>query len=622
MGLDQGASAALAAVAEAWGLSPLRSIPRAAHDLSEAGRSRAVLPGSRISQFLQRTLISHGIRHCAGPSSRRILDAGAQTIAWRRENALPGRRELHRAAIHNNRSKGLSCTMKGESESFWAKFADPAVPELQRGRTQWLLPVALTVVLTMTGAHAQEHRALISDTATSLQSAQSDQSDTDCMSPPLALIPATLAGATATPMKLVDGARLACSFSADVPKPEAGVRRSSPGRATDVPQPVTGPVEDSADAELAYMSGLPSVASGPAFTGLVPETSSSSPPEEDLDLTGPTGCERGQACEGGAAPGEASESAQPEPEPDVRPVAGARTRVSRRLLVGLAAWLALWLMTCLLIHCAWMFYKRHLTPDAKLIRAAKAGIKRGEFRVEYQPLVSLSEGRCVGVDALIRWDNVEYGQLGPHHYMSRIEQRSFIGPVTRFILSTAVRELGPLVASRSLYIGIKVAARHVESPTFVSDVIGSAESILSRLVLHLPEEHCARPTKGVLDAVTMLRARGVRLAMSGATSVEMYSTLHEAFHFDLLKIDRRILALDDGERRQRLAALVDAARELGSIVVAEGVESASHHRVVSRSGAEIGQGFFYGRTMILSLLVTFLNAGGNSLRGKKVRLWQ
>jgi EAL domain-containing protein (putative c-di-GMP-specific phosphodiesterase class I) len=119
-----------------------------------------------------------------------------------------------------------------------------------------------------------------------------------------------------------------------------------------------------------------------------------------------------------------------------------------------------------------------------------------------------------------------------------------------------------------------------------------------------------------------LRAKGVRLAISGVTTVETYWGFHRAFRFDLLKIDRGVLALDDSERRQRLAAFVDAARELGSIVVAEGVESASHHKVVSRSGVEFGQGFFYGRTMVLSLLVTFLNAGGNSLRGKRVRIWQ
>lgn len=324
-----------------------------------------------------------------------------------------------------------------------------------------------------------------------------------------------------------------------------------------------------------------------------------------------------------AAPGRAPDSAQPSVELTVRPAVNVGTRVSRRLLVGVAAWLVSWLMlTCLLTLCSRAVYQRYLAPDAKLVRAAKAGLRKGEFSVEYQPLVSLREGRCVGVDALIRWDNEEYGRLGPDHYMSRLEQKPFIGPLTRFILLTAVRELKPLMASKSLHIGMKVAARHVESPSFVSDVISSAESILSHLVLQMPEEHCATPTEGVLDAVTALRAKGVRLAMSGVTNVGTYWTSQKSFQFDFLKIDRSVLALDAGERRQRLANLVYAARELGSIAVAEGVESAIHHTEVNRSGAEFGQGFFYGRTMVLSLLATFLEAGGSSVRGKKAQLWK
>jgi EAL domain-containing protein (putative c-di-GMP-specific phosphodiesterase class I) len=513
--------------------------------------------------------------------------------------------------------------MKRESGSSSANFGEASVSELQRGRMQWPIAILSTSVLMMSGAHALERRELISDTIALSQAAKAWKSDTDCMSPPVLLIPATLGGATASPMELTDVAWSTCTSSSSMPKREAGVRHSPSSRASaDVPRALTDPVAGLIATESTNTSGSPPVDSGSAFTGSAPEFSDPSPPEVNPDGAELSGCERDHACEDGAGASQAGESAQPKLKADVRPVVGTGTYVNGRVLEGIAVWLVLWLvLTYLFFRGFWILYKRHLTPDAKLIRAAKAGLKRGEFRVEYQPLVSLRDGSCVGVDALIRWDNVVYGQLGPYHYMSRIEQDSFIGPLTRFILSTAARELGPLT-TKSLYIGIKVAARHVESPTFLSDVIGPAESVLSRLMLHVPEEYCARPTKRVLDAVTVLRARGVRIAMSGVTSVETYRGFHKTFRFDLLKIDRRVLALDDSERRQRLAAFVDVARELGSIVVAEGVESAIHHKVVSRSGAEFGQGFFYGRTMVLSLLVTFLNAGGSSLRGKKVRLWQ
>ena len=96
----------------------------------------------------------------------------------------------------------------------------------------------------------------------------------------------------------------------------------------------------------------------------------------------------------------------------------------------------------------------------------------------------------------------------------------------------------------------------------------------------------------------------------------------KVFAFDLVKINRQLLTLDTDERRRRLSAVVDAARLFGATVVAEGVESAGHHAVASKSGADFGQGFFYGRTMVISLLRTFLEAGGTSLRIQKKRRWR
>ncbi|MFM0013424.1 EAL domain-containing protein [Paraburkholderia sediminicola] len=550
-----------------------------------------------------------------------------QTIARYRKNSLLERCELARMRYTTTNQEGSSCTMKAEPELPSSKFDEASVSKLQRGRKQCLLAIVLNAFLNISSAYAQERREFVSDPVASSQAAEPSKFDTDCVNHQVLLIPATLGGATAPPMKLVDFAGSTCNSFISAPQREAGVRRSPSSHAlTDAPQPLTDLSTAFIDTNASDTSGSPPQASGSRFTGLVPEFVNPSPPEGEEDGAESIGCEHDHACGRdavAAAPGRAPESVQPKLGSTVRPAVNVGTRVSRRVLVGIAAWLVSWLaLTCLLMLCSRAVYQRYLTPDAKLVRAAKAGLRKGEFRVEYQPLVSLREGRCVGVDALIRWDNVEYGRLGPSHYMSCIEQKPFIRPLTRFILSTAVRELGPLVASKSLHIGIKVAARHVESPTFVSDVIGSAGSILSHLVLQMPEEHCATPTEGVLDAVTTLRAKGVRLAMSGVTNVGAYWTFHKAFQFDLLKIDRSVLALDDGERRQRLATLVYAARELGSIAVAEGVESAIHHTEVNRSGTEFGQGFFYGRTMVLSLLATFLDAGGSSVRGRKVRLWK
>jgi sensor c-di-GMP phosphodiesterase-like protein len=85
----------------------------------------------------------------------------------------------------------------------------------------------------------------------------------------------------------------------------------------------------------------------------------------------------------------------------------------------------------------WVFYKRRLAPEARLVRAAEAGLRRGEFRLEYQPVMSLREGTCVGVEAMIRWTNTEYGLKGPTYYMRILEKTRLIARLTRFVLSTA-----------------------------------------------------------------------------------------------------------------------------------------------------------------------------------------
>jgi EAL domain-containing protein (putative c-di-GMP-specific phosphodiesterase class I) len=270
----------------------------------------------------------------------------------------------------------------------------------------------------------------------------------------------------------------------------------------------------------------------------------------------------------------------------------------------------------------WAFYKRRLAPEARLIRAAEAGLRRGEFRLEYQPVMSLSDGKCVGVEAMIRWSNAEHGLKGPAYYMRILEKTRLIARLTRFVLSTAARELADLTADSSLYIGVNVYSDHVESRGFASDVTRSAKAILSRLVLNMSQHRCAPPTIDVQGTVAALRAKRVRFALTNIDYVPPDPLRLETFRFEQVKLDRHIMTLDEDERRQRLNALVRAVRSSGATVVAEGVENIKQHEAATQSGVDLGQGFFYARTMSLSLLVTFLEAGGESLRMRKKKRWK
>ncbi|MEW9586228.1 EAL domain-containing protein, partial [Paraburkholderia sp. DGU8] len=273
---------------------------------------------------------------------------------------------------------------------------------------------------------------------------------TDCTLPASLLIPATLDGVNATLIDPAGPRQLHCiSLHEASNVGRAGSVTRSKARGADSP-PST--VADTADVSLTGTpassdNGTPASISFPVVTFRV--QGFTDPPASPLV---PTGCGQDDVCDRLAPPApparlegapDADHSAR---KPGARPRTPARTPINLHLLSWLGLWLALWLILLGLCALAWIFVKRRFGPDARLMRAARAGLRKGEFRLEYQPVVSLRDGRCVGVEALIRWTNPEYGSLGPAHYMSRLEHTALIGPLTRFVLSTAARELGALMA--------------------------------------------------------------------------------------------------------------------------------------------------------------------------------
>ncbi|HKR43344.1 MAG TPA: EAL domain-containing protein [Paraburkholderia sp.] len=447
----------------------------------------------------------------------------------------------------------------------------------------------------------------------------------DCILPAPMLMPAALGGLNANPIQPAVAQQLRCislQEASNAGRARSVVRPES--RGLDRPASTVTSVGATSLTGATYSSDgrIPASVTFPAVTFRVPEFDD--PAARTPLLTGcrqDDGCNRLAPTASPARPEGAADGDRSARETGARPRKPASKPVNHHLLPWLGLWLISWLVLLGLCALVWMVLRRRFGPEAKLVRAARAGLKNDEFRLEYQPVVSLREGRCVGVEALIRWNNAEHGSLGPAHYMSRLERTAMIGPLTRFVLSTAARELGPLMTESPLYIGINISSSHVESATFVSDVRKAGKGILSRLVLHMPESHCAKPTANVLNALAALRKKKVRFALSGVGMTPVDPGLIKVFAFELVKTDRQVLDLDSDERLRRLTGTIDAVRPFGATVVAEGVESATHHAVVSRSGADLGQGFFYGRTMIINILLTFLEGGGTSLRMQGKRRW-
>jgi EAL domain-containing protein (putative c-di-GMP-specific phosphodiesterase class I) len=313
------------------------------------------------------------------------------------------------------------------------------------------------------------------------------------------------------------------------------------------------------------------------------------------------GCASGTACEERPAP---SPSNGIERLRSIQPAVDIPTdRIPALATFRFLLWPVL--LAVLAVTIGWGL-KRWFRYDTALLRAARAGLRRGEFHIEYEPVVGVRRARCVGVDALLRWDNEKYGALGPGHYMPFVERSSLMGPMTRFIFSRATQELREMGAPKSLYLGVTAPSSHLTSSGFMADLGDVGSLAFPPLILKIDAAIVRKFGKRLIPKMAEARENGVRFALSGVRSTDLGLLLPKDISFEMVKIDREVLALDPDERSRQLDALTKMGHDLDAVVVVEGIENAAHHNVARASRAEFGQGFFYSRSLGANRLKEFL----------------
>ena len=244
-------------------------------------------------------------------------------------------------------------------------------------------------------------------------------------------------------------------------------------------------------------------------------------------------------------------------------------------------------------------------PKARLRRAARIGLRRGEFHVVYQPIVDTRTRHCVGVEALLRWGHPKFGAGGPGQFIGELEGTSLLGALTCFVLREANSALTQLPFAQHWHISVNICARHLLEDRFVEDICESAGPMLERLVLELTERSCVERTPRVVTALSHMKQRGVRLSLDDFGTGFSNLDLLADFRFDCVKVDRRFLAMRGEARIQFLKSVAALVHALGAKVVVEGVECAAEHDVVQRTGIDLAQGYWYGKPMAVDQLRAF-----------------
>ncbi len=251
------------------------------------------------------------------------------------------------------------------------------------------------------------------------------------------------------------------------------------------------------------------------------------------------------------------------------------------------------------------------------------GLEAGQFHLRYQPIVDLSTGATVGVEALLRWDHPAW-EIGPTEFVPFAEETGMIVPLGHWVLEEACRHavaLDATPAGRGLDVSVNVSAVQVAQPAFADEVervLKASGLDASRLILELTESVLVERRGAAIDTLARLRGLGVRMAIDDfGTGYSSLSYLRE-LPIDILKIDIAfVAALDSGPEASALVrSITRLATNLGLRTVAEGIERPEQAGRLRALGADLGQGFHYARPLTASELAEFLRAGGAAPRGE------
>ena len=241
----------------------------------------------------------------------------------------------------------------------------------------------------------------------------------------------------------------------------------------------------------------------------------------------------------------------------------------------------------------------------------RLGLKKNEFELHYQPIVSLINNSITGFEALLRWNHSKKGFISPTDFIPIAEETGLIVPIGMWVLREACFQLRTWQEQnphhQDLTISVNLSVKQFSQPNLIEqiDEILTETGLESKcLKLEITESAIMDNAESIADLLQQLRNRQIQLSIDDfGTGYSSLSYLHR-FPVDTLKIDRSFINRigDDGKNIEIIQAIATLAHHLGMNIVAEGVETKQQLDQLRAIRCEQAQGYLFSKPLKGKLL--------------------
>lgn len=238
-------------------------------------------------------------------------------------------------------------------------------------------------------------------------------------------------------------------------------------------------------------------------------------------------------------------------------------------------------------------------------------LRDGTLRLVYQPAVNLLDGRILGAEALLRWNQPGRGEVPPSKFIPVAEQSGLIVPIGAWVMEHACRDTCRLQHGNELGIAVNVSIRQLAGgrfATWLAELLEQTGLAPTALTVEVTESVLMDEIAPIRNAFELVRAWGVKVAIDDfGTGYSSLARLQD-LRIDVIKLDRAFVTGIDvrPEARDMATAILHLAAAVGAEVIAEGVETPAEAAALVELGYTVAQGYLFARPMPIEAFSLYL----------------
>jgi EAL domain-containing protein (putative c-di-GMP-specific phosphodiesterase class I) len=241
----------------------------------------------------------------------------------------------------------------------------------------------------------------------------------------------------------------------------------------------------------------------------------------------------------------------------------------------------------------------------RMVNDLRSALTLQQFRVVYQPIVTLDGGAVQKAEALIRWQHPQRGLVNPAEFIPLAEETGMIVEIGNWVFTEVAQQVKRWRATHPGHLQVSVNLSPVQLRLDVDRPCGWLDYLQSLglpgrcIALEITEGMLMETSAAVSNELLRFRAAGMQVSLDDfGTGYSSLSYLKK-FDIDTLKIDQSFVRnMTPGSDDLALCeAIIVMAHKLGIQVVAEGVESREQRNMLVEAGCDFGQGYFFSRPL-------------------------